>query len=686
MKTFKFSFILILFTLISVMSCQDEVTEITQPNNEETIIAGSSLAVAMQNTASRDGSIDNILYEANCLSIELPVTVIVNGIEITIDSEEDYNVIEAIFNEFDDDDDVVEIQFPITIILSDYSQINIDSYAQLEEFAQECFGENEDDDDIECIDFVYPFTISVYNADFQVIDTVTIETDAQLFSFIGNLQGGVLASINFPVNLLLADGTTIEVNNNNELITAINNADGSCDEDDDYDYGDDNNNDIPVPDFVHLLTDCIWTVDVLEIDDVDLENQYINYVFTFNANGTVQVTSGGATVSGTWELLTAVGIHISLNIPDLPDFNNNNWILHEIEEHDEEFKLDFRNLEDRLRFERLECGINAQCSQEEVNQYLQECIWQVVSFNSSNDLISFTLNFNSNQELVVTNAGEIVNGSWSTSQSTNGEVNILIDGIALPNIQVINGSWAVINCQSDRLELQMDANNMVLEQSCNTNSPFDCFGNIAIVKCDDAVIDGSTTFDLETEILGAVTCTATYFPSFHESLIDAESNINALPVASAYVNSTNPQTLYLRIEDNEGNFQIFEIGLTVQDCSTSGSVEDLEAIIVEGTWIVASYIDSGDNDTSIYANYSLTFDANGSVVASDGGANIFNGTWNAFLNSNDDLKLILDFGSQSPFNEFNDDWLVIDLQTNRIELYDLSGGDGTEDFLVFERI
>src|SRR5690606_11688131 len=121
------------------------------------------------------------------------------------------NVIEAIFNEFDDDDDVVEIQCPITIILSDYSQINIDSYAQLEEFAQECFGENEDDDDIECIDFVYPFTISVYNADFQVIDTVTIETDAQLFSFIGNLQGGVLASINFPVNLLLADGTTIEV-------------------------------------------------------------------------------------------------------------------------------------------------------------------------------------------------------------------------------------------------------------------------------------------------------------------------------------------------------------------------------------------------------------------------------------------------------------------------------------------
>ena len=100
MKKFNLSFVLILFALIIFTSCQDEVTEITQPTNEETIVANSPLASAMLRTATRDGSLDNILDGASCLTIELPVTVIVNGIEIVIDSVEDYDIIEAIFNEF----------------------------------------------------------------------------------------------------------------------------------------------------------------------------------------------------------------------------------------------------------------------------------------------------------------------------------------------------------------------------------------------------------------------------------------------------------------------------------------------------------------------------------------------------------------------------------------------------------
>lgn len=690
MKLFKNTFILILFALSLLMSCQDEVTEVTQPNEEETIAAGSNLAIAMQRTATNDGSNDNIIDGANCLSIELPVTVVVNGIEIIIDSEEDYEVIEAIFDEFNDDDDSIEIQFPITIILSDYTEITIENYAQLEEFIDECSGENEIDDDIECIDFAYPITISVYNAEFQVIDTVTINSDAELYDFIEDIEGGLLASINFPVTMILADGSTLVVNNNNELNAAIENADETCDEDDDYDYDDDDNNDIPSNDFIDILTDCSWIVDSLEVDDQDLEDQYVNYVFTFNVDGTVQVTNNGTTFSGTWELVTAAGIQVNLNIPDLTDFNNDNWILHEIDDHDGEFRLDFRNLDDRLRFERFECG-NTQCSEAEVDGYLQECNWLITSYNGNNIFENYIFTFNDNQDLQIYNGSttQFINGNWITSTGDNQEVIISISQINDTGLNNdLAGDWYVTLCTSDRLELEMGTNIMVMEQSCS-DDPFGCLETNTIVLCDENN-DGYEVFNLYEGLSDIDGCTSnnTVSVSYHTSLSDAETNSNPIPSVTTFTNTSNPQTIYVRIEEfnNPSVYEILEMGLSLQDCSNSGSVEDLEAIIVDGSWIVASYIDSGDNDTAIYSNYTLEFSADGSVVATDGGSNTFYGTWDAFLSTSSDLKLLLDFATQVPFDEFNDDWLVIDLQTNRIELYDLSGGDGTEDFLVFEKL
>ena len=576
MKNLLFAF----FVLITFYACQDEVTEVTEPTEEENIEAGSSLALRIQNTTSNDGSPDNIIDGANCLSINLPVTVVVNGLEIIIDSEEDYEVIEAIFDEFDGDDDSLEIVFPITIILNDYTEITIESYDELEEFIDECSGENELDDDIECIDFVYPFTVSIFNTDFQVIDTITIESDSQLYAFIDELDGSLLAGINYPVNMELFDGTIIQVNNNTELLNAIENADDTCDEDDDNDYGDDDTNDIPVDDFIDFLTNCTWFIDDMEIDDEDLEDYYEGFEFSFNANGTIEVVSETDTYSGTWEIVDgAAGIQISINIPELPACNNDNWILHEIEDYDDEFSFDLRNGEDRVEYELIDC------SEEE-----------------------------------------------------------------------------------DSL-------------GCLETSP--------IVQCDENN-DGVEVFNLYEGLSDIDDCTITnpVMVSYHTSLSDAETNSNPIASVTSFSNTSNPQTVYVRIEliSSPNEFEILEMGLSLQDCSGSGSVEDLEAIIVEGNWVVASYIDSGENSTAEYSNYSLNFNMDGTVTATDGGSNTFYGNWEVFTSNNGDLKLLLDFENQVPFDEFNDDWLVIDLQTNRIELYDLSGGDGTEDFLVFERI
>ena len=114
--TLKTALLIPFFALLLFTSCQDEVTEISQPEESEALTAESELTSLMFSTSIMDGSADNIIDNASCTSVKLPITVKVNGLEIIIDSREDFKVIEALFNEFEDDDDRLDIIFPITIL------------------------------------------------------------------------------------------------------------------------------------------------------------------------------------------------------------------------------------------------------------------------------------------------------------------------------------------------------------------------------------------------------------------------------------------------------------------------------------------------------------------------------------------------------------------------------------------
>ncbi len=72
--------------------------------------------------------------------------------------------------------------------------------------------------------------------------------------------------------------------------------------------------------------------------------------------------------------------------------------------------------------------------------------------------------------------------------------------------------------------------------------------------CDDAVVDGFTEFDLSTkntEVIGAQIGVSV---SYHLSQTDADSGANVLP--NLFTNTSNPQTIYVRIE-NDGSVQCF---------------------------------------------------------------------------------------------------------------------------------
>ena len=336
--------------LVLATSCRSDES-ITSPDNNSILETNSKLANLLKRVSLNDGSDDNIIDFANCLDIELPITVMANGTPITINTEDDFDTVETIFNASDTDTDTLVINFPITVLLTDYSDVVVNNQDQLNGLAASCNGENEDDDDIECVDFLYPISAIVFNTITEQTNTITINNDNQLNRFIEDLSVDDVARINFPVTLILFDNSQMTANSLSELETIIDTIKDDCDEDDDFDFNDDCNG-CTTTQVTDLITTCAnWFVDKLERNNNDLEDLYTGFTFNFATDGTISVQDDATNHSGTWSVSgSGNNLRFMIVIATLPDFNGS-WFVHEIEEEPGETKIDFRLGNQRLRFE-----------------------------------------------------------------------------------------------------------------------------------------------------------------------------------------------------------------------------------------------------------------------------------------------------------------------------------------------
>ncbi|CAM1341163.1 hypothetical protein [Tenacibaculum amylolyticum] len=487
---FKF---LALALFISIYSCQQETIDISQPNANETLKANSSLTTLISRTSTNDGSKDNIIDRANCLEVKLPVTVVVNNIEIIIDSEEDFDTIEEIFEEFDNDIDQLNIQFPVTIISSDFTETVINNEAELEELISSCVGENQDDDDIECIDFKYPISISIFNTSFDVIETKTINNDKELFRFIKNLDDNVLASLNFPVAMVLADGSTVVVNNNQELERVINEAKDSCDEDDDYDY-DDDDNDCDITSVKRNLKECIW-----EIKRHSTNTDLVAYRFKFKDDFTFKAfnSNGVEKGSGTWTVEEtsngALAVKFETNATNAVESFIGEWKI--LECGDNFLELD-RGNSDIMK-------IKKKCPDVRVGAFkevITECNWlisylEVNGENVQENYAEYVFNFNEDGTFVAKDGTTEHEGTWVTQEVATGGIAVSLSSSTLTND--INDYYLLTRLDEDIVHLQGEQNHLLkFKRSCpndgdiNVNRVKDIVTAVDVWKIKYLEVDG----------------------------------------------------------------------------------------------------------------------------------------------------------------------------------------------------
>jgi len=121
-------------------------------------------------------------------------------------------------------------------------------------------------------------------------------------------------------------------------------------------------------------------------------------------------------------------------------------------------------------------------------------------------------------------------------------------------------------------------------------------------------------------------------------------------------------------------------------------IQDVISIASSGNWVVTYFFDTDSEETSNYSGYEFTFGASGVLTASNG-TNTYTGTWSVTDDSNssdddssdDDIDFNISFVSPPDFEELSDDWDIISYSATKIELIDVSGGNGGTDYLTFEK-
>lgn len=565
-------------------SCQDEFEEINTGEDQAAITASSSTAVLIQNTATKDGSFDNIVDGTSCYDIKFPYTVEVNGLELTINSREDLKLIEEIFDSVDDDEDFLEILFPVTITSGDFTEITINGLEDLRVLAEEC-KEGGEDDDIECIDFVYPMTLYTFDINLEQTGEVFVESDMDLRLFFKGLEDNELVSFDFPITLELYDGSKIEVNSNEELAMNIRNAKDACDEDDDNDYNDDDFDDEDLDEF---LISCPWYVLEVIRDDVSEIAQYVNYYFDFKEDGTIKVSNLlGFEANGTWSsTMGDNGPKVTMNIETLSGFNME-WTIYKTEDGVIKFYNGERN---RIWMRRYCEGDGVGFDPENLRNILKECEWVIKKVKNQGEeidrLLGYEFKFMADGVITLSNGINTSDGTWEVALNAEAK---LVMAISMGDEPGVSFEWPIRELTNSRLKFEVD--------------------------------------EIDYELILQRVC-----------------------------------------DDNAGD----------------GDVMEIRNFMMGGDWSVASYVEGDNDQTDIYGGYSVNFMTEYQIAIKEGGETFGAGLWRVIRNTDQKLKVYLNFGDNTPFDELTDDWDFVSVEEGRLELKDVSG-DGTVSVLVLEK-
>ncbi|SCY21372.1 hypothetical protein [Flavobacterium caeni] len=265
-------------------SCGSDSLEVNRPADKDWN-NNASLKNKLMRMAQYETAADNIVDGTSGFAILCPYAVVANDQWVQVDDPSAYSQIRAIFAASANNTDIVEIQFPVTVVFPDYSQQAVSSQTQFDAVKALAHPSVE----LSCLAFAYPLQIKTYDTVSQTAQTVTLASKPALYQFVKTQRTTVLVAPNYPVTVFDPNGQPIQVTNTAGLEALI----------DDFTVDCLNAVHQNPSTFEEILTQGTWFVSYF-FREADLTADYAGYDFAFQTNGNATAISASANVNGNW--------------------------------------------------------------------------------------------------------------------------------------------------------------------------------------------------------------------------------------------------------------------------------------------------------------------------------------------------------------------------------------------------
>lgn len=312
-KYLSIAIILVLF------SCQNEIDEQDNNSTQGTVTNASPLTTYLQRVAMVPTVQDNMIDGSTYCTIKLPYTVTVNSAKIAVNTTADYQKVLDNINASNTDDDIVKIDFPVTMVYYNYIEKLIPNEADFDSLIDYWNKYPDLLSKINGLNINYPITINIYNSANQIASSQSIISDHAFFTFIKNLNNSQYISLQYPISIADYNGQIKSITNNLEFENAIKYAIDYCPE-----------NNIVTLDFATTITKGSWEIPYYFADS-EKTSSYSGYSFVFKSDKSVVATKGGVSETGQWETTTQSDTkELKLNFSStLLSKLNDNWKLFE---------------------------------------------------------------------------------------------------------------------------------------------------------------------------------------------------------------------------------------------------------------------------------------------------------------------------------------------------------------------
>jgi hypothetical protein len=309
-----------LMAILGFTSCQREVDDV-QGENPNTNAANSTTASNFKRTAMYDGSFDDFIDGTSCSSIMFPAKATVNGVQVTLLSQLDYQQVISILGQFNNDQDSVTLQFPLKVKTSNYTEVTVNNQTEYNAILNACTNAQSSGlDVISAVKINFPITILTYNVSLQQTGSVVITSEQQLYTYMTNISSTELFSVKYPLSVTLIDGTKSTVSSDTEFQSTIN---ASIKTEATMAEAVQNSKKVET-----ILVNGMFKVQSYLNAGVDSANNYKDFTVDFANDMSIKVVNSLTTAAtGTYAVSSQTDVFLKLNFSGNASFSllNNTW-------------------------------------------------------------------------------------------------------------------------------------------------------------------------------------------------------------------------------------------------------------------------------------------------------------------------------------------------------------------------